>query len=144
MLMQWVEHTVIWANLIRIQRDCWKTRENSIYPYLIRPIAGYWQRDTCMGIHKRCIMRWCVRIRRNLSCPFSRLALCPARIMFGDRISAIRFRRQNEGRAIVVGVMDNLTKGSSGQAVQNANLMLGEEETSGLDGTTFRDNIGLR
>lgn len=36
------------------------------------------------------------------------------------------------GRSIVVGVMDNLTKGSSGQAVQNANLMLGEAETSGL------------
>lgn len=36
------------------------------------------------------------------------------------------------GRAIVVGVLDNLTKGSSGQAVQNANLMLGEEETAGL------------
>ena len=41
----------------------------------------------------------------------------------GDRI---------EGRAIVVAVLDNLTKGSSGQALQNANLMLGEEETAGL------------
>ncbi|WP_435310308.1 N-acetyl-gamma-glutamyl-phosphate reductase [Primorskyibacter sedentarius] len=36
------------------------------------------------------------------------------------------------GRAIVVVVLDNLTKGSSGQALQNANLMLGEEETAGL------------
>ena len=36
------------------------------------------------------------------------------------------------GRAIVVSVLDNLTKGSSGQALQNANLMLGEEETAGL------------
>jgi N-acetyl-gamma-glutamyl-phosphate reductase len=36
------------------------------------------------------------------------------------------------GRAIVVAVLDNLTKGSSGQAVQNANLMLGEAETLGL------------
>lgn len=41
----------------------------------------------------------------------------------GDRIS---------GRAIVVAALDNLTKGSSGQALQNANLMLGEEETAGL------------
>jgi N-acetyl-gamma-glutamyl-phosphate reductase len=32
----------------------------------------------------------------------------------------------------VIGVLDNLTKGSSGQAVQNANLMLGLEETAGL------------
>ena len=36
------------------------------------------------------------------------------------------------GRAIVVAVLDNLTKGSSGQAIQNANLMLGAEETAGL------------
>ncbi len=41
----------------------------------------------------------------------------------GDRIP---------GRAVVVAVLDNLTKGSSGQAIQNANLMLGAEETAGL------------
>ena len=37
-----------------------------------------------------------------------------------------------DGRAIVIAALDNLTKGSSGQALQNANLMLGEEETEGL------------
>lgn len=36
------------------------------------------------------------------------------------------------GRAIVIAALDNLTKGSSGQAVQNANLMLGLPETAGL------------
>ena len=36
------------------------------------------------------------------------------------------------GRAIVIGALDNLTKGSSGQALQNANLMLGLPETEGL------------
>ena len=36
------------------------------------------------------------------------------------------------GRAVVVATLDNLTKGSSGQAIQNANLMLGIEETAGL------------
>ena len=36
------------------------------------------------------------------------------------------------GRAVVVSVLDNLTKGSSGQALQNANLMLGLPETDGL------------
>ena len=41
----------------------------------------------------------------------------------GDRIP---------GRAVVVAVLDNLTKGSSGQAIQNANLMLGFDETAGL------------
>jgi N-acetyl-gamma-glutamyl-phosphate reductase len=36
------------------------------------------------------------------------------------------------GRALVVSTLDNLNKGSSGQAVQNANLMLGFDETAGL------------
>ncbi len=36
------------------------------------------------------------------------------------------------GRAIVFAALDNLTKGSSGQALQNANLMLGLPETAGL------------
>ena len=37
------------------------------------------------------------------------------------------------GRAIIVAALDNLTKGASGQAVQNMNLMLGYPETMGLD-----------
>ncbi|WP_209504024.1 MULTISPECIES: N-acetyl-gamma-glutamyl-phosphate reductase [unclassified Ruegeria] len=37
-----------------------------------------------------------------------------------------------ERRAIAIAALDNLTKGSSGQALQNANLMLGEDETLGL------------
>jgi len=36
------------------------------------------------------------------------------------------------GRAMVVSTLDNLNKGSSGQAVQNANLILGLDETAGL------------
>ena len=43
--------------------------------------------------------------------------------VIGDRIT---------GRAVVVAVLDNLNKGSSGQALQNANLMLGLPETMGL------------
>lgn len=41
----------------------------------------------------------------------------------GDRIP---------GRALVVVALDNLCKGSSGQALQNANLMLGMDESEGL------------
>ncbi|PLL13317.1 N-acetyl-gamma-glutamyl-phosphate reductase [Tabrizicola sp. TH137] len=41
----------------------------------------------------------------------------------GDRIP---------GRTMVIAVLDNLTKGSSGQAIQNANIMLGLPETQGL------------
>jgi N-acetyl-gamma-glutamyl-phosphate reductase len=41
----------------------------------------------------------------------------------GDRVA---------GRTLVVSTLDNLNKGSSGQALQNANLMLGLPETEGL------------
>ncbi|MGE0036290.1 MAG: N-acetyl-gamma-glutamyl-phosphate reductase [Xanthobacteraceae bacterium] len=37
------------------------------------------------------------------------------------------------GRAIIGSTLDNLTKGASGQAVQNMNLMLGYPETMGLE-----------
>jgi N-acetyl-gamma-glutamyl-phosphate reductase len=36
------------------------------------------------------------------------------------------------GRAIVISVIDNLVKGSAGQAIQNFNLMFGLAETTGL------------
>jgi len=36
------------------------------------------------------------------------------------------------GRVVVVSAIDNLTKGASGQAIQNMNLMMGFEETSAL------------
>lgn len=37
------------------------------------------------------------------------------------------------GRAIVISAIDNLVKGSAGQAVQNFNLMFGYPETAGLE-----------
>jgi N-acetyl-gamma-glutamyl-phosphate reductase len=37
------------------------------------------------------------------------------------------------GRAIIVSTLDNLTKGASGQAVQNMNVMLGFPEATGID-----------
>ena len=40
-------------------------------------------------------------------------------------------------KCIIIGVLDNLTKGSSGQAIQNANLMLNEKETLGLQMAPF-------
>ena len=45
--------------------------------------------------------------------------------IFADRI---------KGRAIIVSVIDNLTTGSSGQAVQNYNAVQGWDETLGLTG----------
>jgi N-acetyl-gamma-glutamyl-phosphate reductase len=39
---------------------------------------------------------------------------------------------QDSGRVIVTSAVDNLGKGAAGQAIQNANLMLGLDETAGL------------
>ncbi len=44
--------------------------------------------------------------------------------VFADRVP---------GRAIICSVIDNLVKGASGQAIQNMNVMLGLDETLGLD-----------
>jgi N-acetyl-gamma-glutamyl-phosphate reductase len=44
--------------------------------------------------------------------------------VFADRI---------KNRAIVISVLDNLVKGSAGQAIQNMNLMFGFPETTGLE-----------
>ena len=43
------------------------------------------------------------------------------------------FGNREHGQAVVAGVLDNLGKGASGQAVQNLNLMCGLDETAGLD-----------
>ncbi len=42
------------------------------------------------------------------------------------------FEDHIKGRAIVIAAIDNLVKGSSGQAIQNMNVMLGLEEDTGL------------
>jgi len=41
-----------------------------------------------------------------------------------------------KGRVVVIAVIDNLIKGSSGQAIQNLNLMMGWDETLGLSAMT--------
>lgn len=51
----------------------------------------------------------------------------------GTNLCRIAVHRSGD-TAIVLSVIDNLTKGASGQAVQNMNLMLGLEETLGLQG----------
>jgi N-acetyl-gamma-glutamyl-phosphate reductase len=44
----------------------------------------------------------------------------------------IGWRVDASGRVVLVSVIDNLVKGASGQAVQNMNVMLGLDETTGL------------
>ena len=38
----------------------------------------------------------------------------------------------NKDRSVVISALDNLIKGSAGQAIQNANIMFDFDETSGL------------
>ena len=37
------------------------------------------------------------------------------------------------GRVTIISVLDNLVKGAAGQAIQNLNLMMGWDETAGLN-----------
>ena len=46
--------------------------------------------------------------------------------VFADRV---------EGRSIIISAIDNLTKGASGQAVQNMNIVFGLDEDMGLNFT---------
>jgi N-acetyl-gamma-glutamyl-phosphate reductase len=45
---------------------------------------------------------------------------------------------EHAGRAVVSVALDNLGKGAAGQAVQNANLVLGLAETAGLTATAVQ------
>ncbi|MFO1463203.1 MAG: N-acetyl-gamma-glutamyl-phosphate reductase [bacterium] len=42
---------------------------------------------------------------------------------------------ERTGRVIIVSAIDNLTKGAAGQAIQNMNLRMGWDETTGLEAT---------
>lgn len=56
------------------------------------------------------------------------------RRVVGTNVAEVTARVDHRtGRALVFGAVDNLGKGAAGQAVQNANLMLGFDESTGLD-----------
>ncbi|HXH89274.1 MAG TPA: N-acetyl-gamma-glutamyl-phosphate reductase [Gaiellaceae bacterium] len=55
-----------------------------------------------------------------------------ARVQGTDAAEVALFSDRATGTAIVICALDNLGKGAAGQAVQNANLALGLDETAGL------------
>jgi len=55
-----------------------------------------------------------------------------ARVQHTDGAELALFEDRATGRAIVICAIDNLGKGAAGQAIQNANLALGLDETAGL------------
>lgn len=60
--------------------------------------------------------------------------VCPeTKWVEGSNYVDINFKIDSRtGRIIMMGALDNLVKGAAGQAVQNMNLMFGEQETEGL------------
>jgi N-acetyl-gamma-glutamyl-phosphate reductase len=55
-----------------------------------------------------------------------------SRVQHTDGAEIALFEDRSTGRGVVVCVIDNLGKGAAGNAVQNANLALGLDETAGL------------
>lgn len=55
-----------------------------------------------------------------------------SRVQGTDAAEVALFEDRATGRSVVICALDNLGKGAAGQAVQNANLALGLEETAGL------------
>jgi N-acetyl-gamma-glutamyl-phosphate reductase len=66
--------------------------------------------------------------------PFVRLGEMPApqRLAGSNAVAVAAFADPRTGTAIVAAALDNLVKGAAGQAIQNANLMLGLDEGAGL------------
>jgi N-acetyl-gamma-glutamyl-phosphate reductase len=56
----------------------------------------------------------------------------PQRLAGSNTVAVAAFADRRTGTAIAVAALDNLVKGAAGQAIQNANLMLGLDEGAGL------------
>ena len=67
--------------------------------------------------------------------PFVRLGENPSpnRLAGSNTVAIGAWRDDRTGMAIVAAALDNLVKGAAGQAIQNANLMLGLPEALGLE-----------
>ena len=75
-------------------------------------------------------------------CPFIRLfnenRLPDTLYVRGTNYCDIGFKLDERNhRLVLISAIDNLVKGAAGQAVQNMNIMLGLDETSGLQGVPF-------
>jgi N-acetyl-gamma-glutamyl-phosphate reductase len=72
--------------------------------------------------------------------PFVRVVEKPPHTKWatGSNLLFVSYASDPEKRLVIaLGAIDNLGKGAAGQAVQNANLMFGFEETMGLEGVSL-------
>jgi N-acetyl-gamma-glutamyl-phosphate reductase len=70
--------------------------------------------------------------------PFVRVTEKPphSKWALGTNLAFVSYAADPErGTVIALGAIDNLGKGAAGQAIQNANLVMGLPETTGLEGT---------
>jgi N-acetyl-gamma-glutamyl-phosphate reductase len=82
----------------------------------------------------------CLEAARSFyeGCPFVRVVDRPPHTKWatGSNLLYIYYAADPQRKRIIaLGAIDNLGKGAAGQAVQNANLMLGLDATTGLSGT---------
>jgi N-acetyl-gamma-glutamyl-phosphate reductase len=81
----------------------------------------------------------CMEIARGFYAdrPFVRVVDKPPHTKWalGSNLVFVSYSAVPGGPIIAMGAIDNLGKGAAGQAVQNANLMTGQPETAGLQGT---------
>ena len=70
--------------------------------------------------------------------PFVRVVEKPPHTKWatGSNLAYVSYAADPQRKVVIaLGAIDNLGKGAAGQAVQNANLMLGLSEVEGLEGT---------
>jgi N-acetyl-gamma-glutamyl-phosphate reductase len=106
-------------------------------PHLIPMTRGILA--TCYA-HGRATTQDCLTAARKFyeGRPFVRVVEKPPHTKWatGSNLVFVSYAADPERNQIIaLGAVDNLGKGAAGQAVQNANLMLGLPETAGLEGT---------
>ena len=71
--------------------------------------------------------------------PFVRVVETPPHTKWatGSNLAFVSYAAHPQGWIIALGAIDNLGKGAAGQAVQNANLMTGQPEGAGLEGSSL-------
>jgi N-acetyl-gamma-glutamyl-phosphate reductase len=108
-------------------------------PHLIPMTRGIL--STCYGINKgKATTADCLAAARKFYAgrPFVRVVDKPPHSKWatGSNLAYVSYAADPvRGVVIALGAIDNLGKGAAGQAVQNANLITGQPETAGLEGT---------
>ncbi|WP_422030789.1 N-acetyl-gamma-glutamyl-phosphate reductase [Reyranella sp.] len=105
-------------------------------PHLVPMTRGVLATIYCRG---RATTEQCLAATRRFYAgrPFIRVTDTPPQTKWaiGSNLAFVSYAADPERNLVIaLGVVDNLGKGAAGQAVQNANLMCGLQETAGLDG----------